>query len=45
MDAVLGIVGGSGLYDLPGLQGAEWRNIEAPGASRRTKFSMPSWMG
>jgi 5'-methylthioadenosine phosphorylase len=30
MDAVLGIVGGSGLYDLPGLQGAEWRNIGSP---------------
>jgi 5'-methylthioadenosine phosphorylase len=30
MKAVLGIVGGSGLYDLPGLTGAEWRRIDTP---------------
>ena len=28
--AVLGIVGGSGLYDLPGLEKPEWRRIESP---------------
>jgi len=28
--AVLGIIGGSGLYDLPGLEGAEWRTVESP---------------
>lgn len=28
--AVLGLVGGSGLYDLPGLQKPEWREIESP---------------
>jgi len=28
--AVLGIIGGSGLYDLPGLQNPEWRRIESP---------------
>jgi 5'-methylthioadenosine phosphorylase len=27
---VIGIVGGSGLYDIPGLQGQEWRRIESP---------------
>jgi 5'-methylthioadenosine phosphorylase len=27
---VLGIVGGSGLYDLPGLQNATWRRVETP---------------
>ncbi|MGE0653435.1 MAG: S-methyl-5'-thioadenosine phosphorylase [Alphaproteobacteria bacterium] len=27
---VLGIIGGSGLYALPGLQGAEWRSIATP---------------
>lgn len=27
---VLGIVGGSGLYELPGLQNAEWRKVESP---------------
>jgi 5'-methylthioadenosine phosphorylase len=30
MKAVLGIVGGSGLYDLPGLEKAEWRQIGSP---------------
>ncbi len=30
MEAVLGIIGGSGLYDLPGLENAEWRPIESP---------------
>ena len=27
---VLGVIGGSGLYDLPGLQKAEWRKVESP---------------
>lgn len=27
---VLGIVGGSGLYDIPGLSNAEWKTIESP---------------
>ena len=30
MEAVLGIIGGSGLYDLPGLERAEWRRVEGP---------------
>lgn len=30
MKAVLGIVGGSGLYDLPGLERPEWRRVESP---------------
>jgi 5'-methylthioadenosine phosphorylase len=28
--SILGIIGGSGLYDLPGLTKAQWRNIETP---------------
>ncbi len=28
--AVLGIIGGSGLYELPGLERPEWRRIESP---------------
>ncbi|MFV8834922.1 S-methyl-5'-thioadenosine phosphorylase [Aquisalimonas sp.] len=28
--AVLGIIGGSGLYDLPGLDNARWERIESP---------------
>lgn len=27
---VLGIVGGSGLYDLPGLQNPEWKRVDSP---------------
>ncbi len=30
MEAVLGIVGGSGLYDLPGLESAAWRKVAGP---------------
>jgi 5'-methylthioadenosine phosphorylase len=30
MKAVLGIIGGSGLYDLPGLANAGWRRIKSP---------------
>lgn len=30
MEAVLGIIGGSGLYDLPGLERAEWRHVAGP---------------
>ncbi len=28
--AVLGIIGGSGLYELPGLSDAEWQKVESP---------------
>ena len=28
--AVLGLVGGSGLYDLPGIENPEWRRVESP---------------
>ncbi len=28
--AVLGIIGGSGLYDLPGIEDAEWRTVTSP---------------
>ncbi|MBA5775740.1 S-methyl-5'-thioadenosine phosphorylase [Stappia sp. F7233] len=27
---ILGVIGGSGIYDLPGLAGAEWRRLESP---------------
>lgn len=27
---VLGIIGGSGVYDLPGLENGEWRRVESP---------------
>lgn len=30
MEAVLGIIGGSGLYDLPGLERPQWRRIDGP---------------
>jgi len=28
--SVLGVVGGSGIYDLPGLENSEWVNVESP---------------
>lgn len=28
--AVLGVIGGSGVYDLPGLEGAAWQTVESP---------------
>ncbi len=27
---VLGVIGGSGVYDLPGLENAEWRRVDSP---------------
>ncbi len=27
---VVGVIGGSGLYDIPGLEGTEWRRIQSP---------------
>jgi len=27
---VLGVIGGSGLYDLPGLEGCDWRDVSSP---------------
>jgi 5'-methylthioadenosine phosphorylase len=31
--SILGIIGGSGLYDLPGLQNARWQRVETPWGS------------
>jgi len=30
MRSVLGVIGGSGLYDLPGLEGCVWRDVSSP---------------
>ena len=30
MQSVLGVIGGSGVYDLPGLAGPEWRTVPGP---------------
>ena len=30
MKTVLGVIGGSGLYDLPGLDNARWETIASP---------------
>ena len=30
METVIGVMGGSGVYDIDGLEGAEWRNIDSP---------------
>ena len=27
---VIGLIGGSGLYDIPGLEDREWRRVESP---------------
>ena len=29
-DAMIGVIGGSGLYEIEGLEGAEWRAVETP---------------
>ena len=29
-ETMIGVVGGSGLYDIEGLEGAEWRTVESP---------------
>ena len=30
MQAIIGVIGGSGVYDIDGLEGAEWRSVETP---------------
>ena len=30
MDAVIGVIGGSGIYDIPGLEDKEWRDVATP---------------
>ncbi|MEO1540843.1 MAG: S-methyl-5'-thioadenosine phosphorylase [Pseudomonadota bacterium] len=30
MDTVIGVIGGSGLYEIAGLEGAEWRSVDSP---------------
>ena len=30
MDTVLGVIGGSGVYDIEGLEGAKWTTVESP---------------
>ena len=29
-ETVIGVIGGSGLYDIAGLEGAEWQTVEGP---------------
>jgi len=33
MDAKIGVIGGSGIYDIPGLEQKEWRKVETPWGS------------
>ena len=35
--AVLGIIGGSGIYDLPGLDNVREEHVATPGASHRAR--------
>ena len=36
---VLGIIGGSGVYQIEGLENAAWQTVQKPlGSSRRTSF-------
>ena len=37
-EAALGIIGGSGLYDIPGLSGAQWRRVETPFGETSDEF-------
>ena len=30
MDTMIGVIGGSGLYEIDGLEGADWVTIETP---------------
>ena len=30
METVIGVMGGSGVYNIDGLEGAEWRNVDSP---------------
>ena len=30
MQAIIGVIGGSGVYDIDGLEGAEWRSVDTP---------------
>ena len=30
MQAIIGVIGGSGVYDIDGLEGAEWQGVETP---------------
>ncbi len=46
MKTVLGIIGGSGIYDLPGLENARWETVETPwgppsDALRKGEFPAP----
>ena len=30
MNTMIGVIGGSGLYEIDGLQGASWKSVESP---------------
>ena len=45
MKTVLGIVGGSGLYDLPGLTGVEWRPVDSPWGSPSDELLFADYEG
>ena len=44
-DWVLGVIGGSGLYEMGELENTQWIKIDTPWASRLTKFYLLSLMG
>jgi 5'-methylthioadenosine phosphorylase len=37
MDTMIGVIGGSGVYQIDGLDDAEWVRSRAPSARRRTR--------
>ncbi len=36
IEPVIGLIGGSGLYDIDGLEEKEWRRVETPWVNRQT---------
>ncbi|MEM9207466.1 MAG: S-methyl-5'-thioadenosine phosphorylase [Pseudomonadota bacterium] len=45
MKAVLGVMGGSGIYDLPGLENKEWRAVETPWGDPSDELCFADYQG
>lgn len=43
--AVLGVIGGSGVYDMPGLENPEWRKIESPWGEASDELLFAEYQG
>ncbi|HBZ19019.1 MAG TPA: S-methyl-5'-thioadenosine phosphorylase, partial [Betaproteobacteria bacterium] len=44
-DTVIGIIGGSGVYDIKGLENTEWKKVESPFGAPSDEYLVGEFRG